>query len=91
MQPWITPSIFENTNNPDIIDEYTFGQLQDRNHALSVLQNHWETWITEDDFASIKDAGLNHVRYVVRSSARPLRFSGHQYYSAYSITPRMRM
>ncbi|KAI0722610.1 glycoside hydrolase [Earliella scabrosa] len=62
LEPWITPSIFENTNNPDIIDEYTFGQMQDRDQALSVLQNHWETWITEDDFAAIKDAGLNHVR-----------------------------
>ncbi len=64
-QPWITPSIFEDTNNSDIIDEYTFGQLQDSEHALSILQDHWETWITEDDFAAIKAAGLNHVRYVI--------------------------
>ncbi|KAI0719308.1 glycoside hydrolase [Cerioporus squamosus] len=62
LEPWITPSIFENTNNSDIIDEYTFGQLQDSDHALSVLQDHWETWITEDDFVAIKAAGLNHVR-----------------------------
>ena len=74
IKPWITPSIFENTNNSDIIDEYTFGGLQDYDQALSVLQNHWDTWITEDDFIAIKNAGLNHVRYVVLYCApSPLR------------------
>lgn len=61
-QPWITPSIFENTNNSDIVDEYTFGQMQDPDEALQVLQSHWATWITEDDFQAISAAGLNHVR-----------------------------
>lgn len=28
-----------------------------------MLQNHWETWITEDDFKAINAAGLNHVRF----------------------------
>jgi len=28
------------------------------------LENHWQTWIVEDDFKQIKAAGLNHVRYV---------------------------
>ena len=64
LQPWITPSIFESTNNSDIIDEYTFGQMLDSDYALDVLQNHWDTWITEDDFVAIKAAGLNHVRSV---------------------------
>ncbi|KAJ7475829.1 glycoside hydrolase family 5 protein [Mycena latifolia] len=62
LEPWITPSIFENTGNNAIVDEYTFGSLQDPDTALSVLQNHWETWITEDDFIAIAAAGLNHVR-----------------------------
>ncbi|KAI0649088.1 glycoside hydrolase family 5 protein [Trametes meyenii] len=62
LEPWITPSIFENTNNSDIIDEYTFGQMLDPDYALDVLQNHWNSWITEDDFIAIKTAGLNHVR-----------------------------
>lgn len=63
-QPWITPSIFENTNNSDIVDEYTFGQMQDPDEALQVLQSHWATWITEDDFQAISAAGLNHVRWL---------------------------
>ncbi|KAG9314106.1 glycoside hydrolase family 5 protein [Chiua virens] len=62
LEPWITPSIFDNTGNDAIVDEWTFGQYQDHNTALTVLQNHWNTWITEDDFAAIAAAGLNHVR-----------------------------
>ncbi|KAF9225500.1 glycoside hydrolase family 5 protein [Gyrodon lividus] len=62
LEPWITPSIFDNTGNSAIVDEWTFGQYQDYNTALSVLQNHWDTWITANDFAAIAAAGLNHVR-----------------------------
>ncbi|KAF9647958.1 glycoside hydrolase [Thelephora ganbajun] len=62
LEPWITPSIFENTGNDAIVDEYTFGQMQNRQDALRVLENHWQTWIVEDDFRQIRAAGLNHVR-----------------------------
>ncbi|KAJ3710927.1 exo-beta-1,3-glucanase [Lentinula guzmanii] len=62
LEPWITPSIFDNTGNPNIVDEYTFGQMQNHATALPVLQNHWNTWITESDFEAIAAAGLNHVR-----------------------------
>jgi aryl-phospho-beta-D-glucosidase BglC (GH1 family) len=62
VQPWITPSMFDNTGNDAIIDEYTFGQYQDYNTASSALQQHWATWYTEDDFVQIAAAGLNHAR-----------------------------
>ncbi|TCD71174.1 exo-1,3-beta-glucanase [Steccherinum ochraceum] len=62
LEPWITPSLFDNTGNPNIVDEWTFGQLQDRGQATNTLQNHWNTWITESDIAAIAAAGLNHVR-----------------------------
>jgi len=62
LEPWITPSLFDNTGNPNIVDEWTFGQLQDRTTATNALQQHWNTWITESDFASIAAAGLNHIR-----------------------------
>lgn len=61
-QPWITPSLFENLNDSSIIDEYTLGQKLDSDVAKSILEEHWSTWITEDDFKAIKAAGLNHVR-----------------------------
>lgn len=69
IQPWITPSIFENTGNDAIVDEYTFGQLQDQQDAERVLENHWQTWIVEDDFRQMKAAGLNHVRYDLTNTA----------------------
>ncbi|KAI0299819.1 exo-beta-1,3-glucanase [Russula brevipes] len=62
LEPWINPSVFENTGNPNIVDEWTFGQLQDRNTAQRALTAHWDSWITESDFAAIAAAGLNHVR-----------------------------
>ncbi|KAJ6520130.1 glycoside hydrolase family 5 protein [Mycena sanguinolenta] len=62
LEPWITPSIFDNTGNSAIVDEWTFGSLQSKSTATSVLTNHWNTWITESDFEAIAAAGLNHVR-----------------------------
>ncbi|TFK41849.1 glycoside hydrolase family 5 protein [Crucibulum laeve] len=62
LEPWITPSLFDNTGDSRIIDEYTFGQYQDHTTALATLTAHWNTWITEADFAAIAAAGLNHVR-----------------------------
>jgi len=47
LEPWITPSIFINTNNTDIVDEFTMGQKLDKDVAVSILTQHWQTWITE--------------------------------------------
>ncbi|TRM64212.1 glycoside hydrolase family 5 protein [Schizophyllum amplum] len=62
LEPWITPSFFEDTGNDDIIDEYTLGELMDEDEARSMLKDHWSTWITEQDFIDIAAAGLTHVR-----------------------------
>ncbi|KAF8825147.1 hypothetical protein HHX47_DHR7000093 [Lentinula edodes] len=63
LEPWITPSIFEATNDETVVDEYTLGmKTKNYNETLAMLQNHWNTWITEDDFIAINEAGLNHVR-----------------------------
>lgn len=42
-QPWITPSLFDNTGDDRIVDEYTFGQYQSHSTALAALQTHWDT------------------------------------------------
>lgn len=68
-QPWITPSVFQATGKDSIIDEYTYGQQQDFDVALAALKAHWATWIVEDDFEAMSNAGLNHVRYVETSRA----------------------
>ncbi|GJE86367.1 glycoside hydrolase family 5 protein [Phanerochaete sordida] len=62
LEPWITPSLFDNTGNPNIVDEWTFCEMQNRTKATEALTHHWDTWITESDFAAIAAAGLNHVR-----------------------------
>lgn len=56
-QPWITPSLFDDTGDPAIVDEWTFGLNQDRDIAQAKLAEHWNTWITEDDFEAIANAG----------------------------------
>jgi glucan 1,3-beta-glucosidase len=58
--------MFEKTGNDGIIDEYTFGQYQDRSTAEALLHEHWSTWYTEQDFIDIANVGLNHVRYVIQ-------------------------
>ncbi|PWN47653.1 glycoside hydrolase [Violaceomyces palustris] len=59
-EPWITPSLFDNTGDSRVIDEWTFGQYV--GDAYSRLESHWASFITEDDFRQIASAGLNHVR-----------------------------
>jgi len=58
----ITPSFFEATNNTDVVDEYTLGQLVDYDAAQQMLEDHWQNWYTQDDFAQMAEAGLNFVR-----------------------------
>ena len=56
--------MFEKTGNEAIVDEYTFGQYQDRGVATAALHQHWATWYTEQDFIDMASAGLNHIRFV---------------------------
>jgi hypothetical protein len=56
------PSLFEATGNQDIVDEWTFGLLQNTSVAKAALTRHRDTWITELHFCAIAAAGLNHVR-----------------------------
>ncbi|KAH9973186.1 glycoside hydrolase family 5 protein [Lactifluus volemus] len=64
LEPWITPSLFDNTNDSRIVDEWTFGQYQDYAVARETLVNHWNTWITETTLrkSQVLGARLNHVR-----------------------------
>ncbi|KAL4806368.1 glycoside hydrolase superfamily [Aspergillus unguis] len=60
LEPWITPSLFEGYSS-DVIDEYTLSTKLGSN-AAQKLEEHYATFITEQDFADIRDAGLDHVR-----------------------------
>lgn len=63
LEPWITPSIFEPyAASGAVVDEYTLSQTLGQAAAQSLLEAHWNSWITEDDFQEIASMGLNHVR-----------------------------
>ena len=55
-QDFTTHSLFDNTD-VRIVDEWTFCQYQNKSVALAALEKHWSTYITEDDFRQIQEAG----------------------------------
>lgn len=59
---WITPSLFDNLNRGDIVDEYTLGEKLGEKAALKILKKHWDSWATWEDFKKIADSGFNLVR-----------------------------
>lgn len=69
-EPYITPSLYNNAtdlattigNNSEIVDEFTLCDVLGYDQALSLLQDHWESWINEEDFRQIKNDGFNLVR-----------------------------
>ncbi|OJJ47683.1 hypothetical protein ASPZODRAFT_141258 [Penicilliopsis zonata CBS 506.65] len=63
-EPWITPSIYEGAGD-SAVDEWSLCDALGHDEALSRLSNHWNTFITQDDFNQIAAAGLNHVRIPV--------------------------
>ncbi|KAF8968789.1 exo-beta-1,3-glucanase [Flammula alnicola] len=62
VESFTTPSLFDATGDNRIVDEWTFGLYQDKGKAYKALKQHWDTFITEKDFADMAAAGLNHVR-----------------------------
>ncbi|SJL04662.1 uncharacterized protein ARMOST_08030 [Armillaria ostoyae] len=62
-----TPALFEpyaDTNNP-AVDEYTLHTIlaaDTANGGLDQIKDHYNTFVTEQDFAEIAGAGLNYVR-----------------------------
>ena len=63
LEPWITPSLFQEwADSADVKDEYTYSQMLGKDEAYSRLNNHWNSWIMQDDFNAIAAAGMNHVR-----------------------------
>ncbi|KAF2656925.1 glycoside hydrolase family 5 protein [Lophiostoma macrostomum CBS 122681] len=62
LEPWITPSIFDKLGRNDIVDEFTLGQKLGQDAALTILREHWNSWVTWEDFNKIKQSGFNLVR-----------------------------
>ncbi|WVR09255.1 hypothetical protein IAU60_006320 [Kwoniella sp. DSM 27419] len=65
-EPFICPSLYEpyQTTTPKAIDEYTLSQAMGKDLATK-MEEHYATFITEEDFALIAAAGLNYVRIAI--------------------------
>ncbi|CAB4256303.1 similar to Saccharomyces cerevisiae YDR261C EXG2 Exo-1,3-beta-glucanase, involved in cell wall beta-glucan assembly [Maudiozyma barnettii] len=77
-EPYITPSLYHyatqmmsnqthnttlyNVFNSSIIDEYTLCKALGYDNAKGLLEEHFQTWITESDFEQIASDGFNLVR-----------------------------
>ncbi|KAK9314579.1 glycoside hydrolase superfamily [Lipomyces starkeyi] len=62
LEPFITPSFFEIYNlSQGIVDEYTLSAHLGDN-AKDTFEKHYMSFITEQTFSDIRDAGLDHVR-----------------------------
>jgi glucan 1,3-beta-glucosidase len=62
IEPFITPSLFSRYPLTDgVVDEFTLCQKLGSS-AGSVIETHYATFISEEDFAEIAQAGLDHVR-----------------------------
>ncbi|CEG79476.1 hypothetical protein RMATCC62417_13937 [Rhizopus microsporus] len=67
LEPFITPKIFEQSipgyeTAAPVADEWTLTERLGPAEAKRQLKEHYETFITENDFKKIADMGFNHVR-----------------------------
>jgi glucan 1,3-beta-glucosidase len=62
LEPFITPSLFEYDSKLGIVDEWSLCSHLGPKTAASTLEKHYATFVTEQTFAEIRDAGLDHVR-----------------------------
>jgi glucan 1,3-beta-glucosidase len=62
LEPFITPSLFDFPASAGIIDEATLCEHLGPEEAAKTLENHYATFMTEQDFKDIVDAGLDHLR-----------------------------
>lgn len=70
LEPFIVPSLFQKYENSSIqaVDEWTLSQAMAADTSSgglsSQLEDHYNTFITEQDIAEIAGAGLNWIRCV---------------------------
>lgn len=62
LEPFITPSLFEYDEDDEVIDEYTLCKHLGPEKSKEILEEHYATFITENDFKNIVNAGLDHLR-----------------------------
>lgn len=76
LEPWIKPSLFEQFDpSQEVNDQWTFCQVLGKAECQRQLNQHWDTWVSESDIATLAASGINHVRipvgYWVMGDIRP--------------------
>ncbi|KAG8807447.1 hypothetical protein FRC17_004454, partial [Serendipita sp. 399] len=62
LEPFISPALYQ-PFAPRAVDEWTLSELiMERDGNLNAIEEHYKTFIVEEDFAMIAAAGLNWVR-----------------------------
>ena len=61
LEPWITPSLFDEVGD-GAVDEWTLSDILGKDQARARLAQHWGSFVNQDDFNQIANAGLTHVR-----------------------------
>ncbi|KAF8597905.1 glycoside hydrolase [Ceratobasidium sp. AG-I] len=59
---WMNPSLFKCASGPKAAELDVATGWGDSKSSRSLLEKHWDTWITEDDFAWLQQTGVNTVR-----------------------------
>lgn len=62
LERWMDASIFEQYA-PNAQDEWNF--CKDASNPTQALKEHWDSWVTEDDFKRLQAIKANHIRIPV--------------------------
>jgi glucan 1,3-beta-glucosidase len=63
IEPFITPSLFNTfTASDNVVDEYSLTAKLGPGPAKALLEAHYATFVTEQTFIDIANAGMDHVR-----------------------------
>ncbi|KAI8090298.1 glycoside hydrolase superfamily [Gilbertella persicaria] len=80
LEKWMGSSIFDKYA-PQATDEWTFSQQA--SNPAQALQEHWNSWVTEDDFKKLASVKANHIRipvgywaFIKPDAGEPYVFSG---------------
>ncbi|KAK0210638.1 glycoside hydrolase [Desarmillaria ectypa] len=62
LEQWMTPSVFRQASGKQISEYDIASGCDSIADAQSLLEQHWDTFITEDDFEYMANLGINTVR-----------------------------
>jgi glucan 1,3-beta-glucosidase len=65
LERWIAPGPFANAAGPGQADLH----VAQGSNAREILEQHWDTWITDSDWQWLAQRGFNTVRIPVRQAA----------------------